>query len=183
VRAETETYQRALELVGIHPETVRGRYRLAQLVGPLLVALPMMIVAWPLSVVAAFVTWPVRHVGDLIALRQMGAGADVRSLARVAGGSVLLVVLTVLLAVAFGILWGPWAALGAALGLPALLAFHVVWHDRRGEIKAHLRTVVLLSGRELRRDLRRQRHAVYRELLAVEAYLTEDAGPTPTEER
>ena len=89
----------------------------------------------------------------------------------------LLVLLMVLGGVVAGLLWGPWVALAVVVGLPLLLAFHIVWRDHAYRIRARIRQVALLSGTQLRNDLQELRGAVYQQLLTVESHLANDAAP------
>lgn len=170
LRAGTDAYQRALELAGIPHELLRGRYTSGRVARFVLANLPLLLVGLPIAVLAAVVTWPIRRFGDVVALRTFGGTEDVRPLCRMLGGAILLVLLMIVGGLLAWVWVGPWVALAVALGLPLLLAFHIAWRDRSTEVKARVRTFFLLAGGNLRKELVKQRRALYQQLLATEPH-------------
>ena len=171
LRAETDGYQRSLDEAGIPAARLEEHYDAKRILRFLLLRGPWLLVALPVGLFATLVTWPVRKLGDVIALRQFGGTQDVRSLCRMFGAALLLTLLTIFGAFAAGWLWG-WKIGGLVLlGLPALLAFYIVWRDTSHAAKTSLRCWALLAGSNLRGTLRRQRRALYERLLTVGARL------------
>jgi hypothetical protein len=167
ILAETDAYRRALDLAGIPPELLQGRYTFGRVLRFLLTRGLATLVGLPLAWLAAIVTWPGRKLGDVLAQRAWGGTEDMRALCRMLGGGAFLVLFAVLGAVAAGVLWGPWPAVGVLIGLPSLLAFHVMWQDHRREVHTRVRAFLLLAGATLRETLQERRHALYERLRSV----------------
>ncbi len=189
LRAETDAYVRALDQVGIPPEHLRGSYTGSRVARFLLVKLPLLLLTLPLALVAGLLTWPTRHVGDIVALRSFGGMEDVRALCRMLGGALMLIVAMALGSILAGVLWGWWAALGVFVGIPLLLVFYVAWRDRTVASRASLRSFFLLAGASLRKTLQAQRRALYdrvealgHALRAAEPAVPNDAGASVPEE-
>ena len=176
LRAEADDYMRALDANGVLPEKLQTRHTTGRVVRFLAKNLPLAIVGVPLGIVAAVVTWPIRHIGDLVALRMFGGSEDLRALCRMLGAGLLLVVLMALGAVFAFFQWGLWPALVLLVGLPALLAFHVVWRDHGLDLLNDVRSFFLLAGGNLRGELLKQRRAVYAVLKKVEERLSASAA-------
>ncbi len=184
LRAEADAWMRALEQVGVPAEHLGGPRRerggaRSERPGPartLLLDVPRLLVATPIGWLAAIVTWPVRALGDLLALRAFGGTEDVRALCRMLGGGVVLVALVLGGTIAGILLRSSWVALAFLVGLPALLAFHVAWRDVSLETRARLRSAALLTGSNLRTTLLAHRRALYLRLAQARAAVGEPAG-------
>ncbi|MDJ0975043.1 MAG: 1-acyl-sn-glycerol-3-phosphate acyltransferase [Planctomycetota bacterium] len=176
LRAETDAYQRSLALAGIPHELLRGRYSVGRVTRFVLTNGPLLLLGFPIALLAAVVTWPIRRCGDVVALRAFGGAEDVRPLCRMLGGAILLVLLMIVGGVLAWWWFGVWVALAVVIGLPCLLAFHIAWRDRSADVKARVRTFFLLAGGNLRKELVKQRRALYRALLATEPYWSDAAG-------
>lgn len=176
LRAATDGYMRSLDEAGIPADRLEEDYSARRILKFLLLRAPWLLVALPVGLVATLVTWPVRQLGDVIALRAFGGTQDVRSLCRMLGAGLLLVLLTVAGALVAGWFWGWKIGLLVLLGLPALLAFFIVWRDTSRAAQTSLRCWALLAGSNLRVSLRQQRHALYERLLSVGARLRDGQG-------
>jgi 1-acyl-sn-glycerol-3-phosphate acyltransferase len=166
LRAATDAYARSLDLAGLTPALVRLRFDRRRVVRFLARELPVALVVGPLALAAAVVTWPLRRLGDVIALRAFGGAEDVRAMCRMAGVGLVTVLAAALGAVVAGVLAGPLAALATVVGLPALLALHVAWRDHRADVAGRVRAFFLLTGGHLARSLRDQRRALHERMLA-----------------
>lgn len=171
LRAATDAYMRSLGEAGIPARDLDAEYGARRIARFLLLKGPLLLLGVPAGLVAALVTWPVRAIGDIVALRSFGGTQDVRTLCRILGAGLLLVLLMVGGGLAATLLWSWRVGLGVFLALPALLAYHVLWRDHSRAARTSLRCWALLAGSNLRVTLWNQRRALYERLLTVGAHL------------
>jgi len=173
LRAATDAFMRSLEESGVPARALDEVYGARRVLRFLLLRGPLLLLGIPAGLVAALVTWPVRAIGDVVALRSFGGTQDVRTLCRILGAGLLLVLLMVGGGLAATLLWDWRVGLAVFAGLPLLLAFHVLWRDQSKAARTSLRCWALLAGSNLRVSLRAQRRALYERLLTVGATLGE----------
>jgi 1-acyl-sn-glycerol-3-phosphate acyltransferase len=173
MRADTDAYARSLELAGLTPESLEGEYTTGRVLKFVFTKGPLVLLGTPLAWLAAVVTWPVRKLGDVWALRLMGGSEDMRAICRMLGSGLLLVMLSVAGAIAASLVWNPWIGLAVLVGVSALLAFHVIWRDHREEVNRRVRCFLLLAGGNLRKTLQQHRRALYQRILALADRLEE----------
>jgi hypothetical protein len=133
----------------------------------------------PLSALVTVLTAPGRLLGDVLALRSGGASEDLRAFSRGAGWFVGTLLVAALGTAALLVLGHPFWALAVLLGLPLLLPVHVRLRDHLADVRARVRTFLLLAGGSLvAKDLLAQRHALAQSLDAAGARLAAP-GATP----
>jgi 1-acyl-sn-glycerol-3-phosphate acyltransferase len=167
IRAETDAFRRELALAGLPLEVVDEAYTPGKVAWFLLRHGAILLVTAPVAVAAAVLTWPVRALGDVVFMRLGRATADVWALHRMAGEALILLVCSVVVAVALAILWRPLGGLLGLLAIPFLFAFLVRWRDWREHVRMHVRAFLLLAGGAMRKDLLRRRRALFEKVLGA----------------
>jgi 1-acyl-sn-glycerol-3-phosphate acyltransferase len=178
IRAGTDAWMRTLDLAGIPAWLLPGTYTAKRVLRFLLTEIPLFLVATPVALLAAVVTWPLRRGGDVLALRIYGGDEDVRAFCRMAGIGLLLALAMVVGGILAAVLWRPLGGLLVFAALPALLAFHVVWGDRGREIRARIRSFLLLAGGPLRKRLLERRAALVARVVELGEPLRREGTPT-----
>jgi 1-acyl-sn-glycerol-3-phosphate acyltransferase len=164
IRAETDAFRRALAVAGVPLELLDRPYRPGRVLAFVAKTGATLLVAAPVALAATVLTWPARVAGDVLAARASLATEDVWSLTRMVGRATALVVWTLLVAVAVGVSWRPWAGVAALLLLPALFVVHVLWRDWQRGVRDRVRAFLALAGGRLRRDLQARRRALHQRL-------------------
>ena len=180
LRAEADAWVRALNLAELSPGRIGRRYDRAHVLRYLLTrGLPALLLL-PLTLLASILTWPVRRLGDVLALRVFGGTEDLRALCRMIGGGFILVLLMLAGGMISAVLGNWWLVILFLIGLPLLLAFHIAWRDRNRDTLAGLRAYFLLAGSQLHATLLEHRHSIYERLLAARDTLADVADTAKT---
>lgn len=161
LRAETDAFRRSLELTGVPLEHLDRPYSLARVLGFAARNLLVLLVGFPLALLAAVVTLPARAAGDVLTLRASRGSEDIWAFSRIAGQSIMVVLLAVCAGVLLGLTVTWWAGLIAFVAVPVLFALLILWRDWLNDASRRVRAFLLLAGGGLRKDLLESRKRLF----------------------
>jgi 1-acyl-sn-glycerol-3-phosphate acyltransferase len=164
LRAETDAYLRVLEIARVPPAALDVAATPGRIALFLAREGAFHLLATPLGLLGGLVTAPARAVAEVLALRTSRGSEDVWVLGRIASNLLVFPIYALLVAGVAAWAFGAWVGLAALVALPALLAVHIVWRDRRERTRGRSHAVFVLAGGRLRADVLRRRRALYERL-------------------
>jgi 1-acyl-sn-glycerol-3-phosphate acyltransferase len=159
---DVRTYERRSRLLGADEADVPPRYAAVGVLRYGLVELVVLAVGLPLAGLGALLWYPA-YVAPRVAVRRIRPEPEAVATYKLATGFVAMPLTVVIAAVVAWSLGGPWWALGAALGVPALGFLALAWRERWDRVREDVR----LFLRVLRHPRRRDRLAGQRDRLVA----------------